>query len=96
MRGCHLAAPRLLRYEIENSAGKKRIHEGWKTEDLRRALDAFSRWQLKWFDLPPAQCLETAAQTGLSAYDTAYLCLARELNAELLTLDEKLAKACAK
>ena len=34
-----------------------------------------------------------AAATGLSAYDASYLWLARELNADLLTLDNALAAA---
>jgi predicted nucleic acid-binding protein len=34
-----------------------------------------------------------AAETGLTAYDASYLWLSRHLNAELVTLDRKLAKA---
>ena len=37
--------------------------------------------------------LELAATTGLTAYDASYLWLARQLGAELVTLDKQLAKA---
>ena len=39
--------------------------------------------------------LELAATTGLTAYDASYLWLARQLGAELVTLDKQLAKAQA-
>jgi predicted nucleic acid-binding protein len=39
--------------------------------------------------------LELAESTGLTAYDASYLWLARELSAELVTLDGQLAKAAA-
>ncbi len=37
--------------------------------------------------------LEVAAATGPTAYDASYLWLARQLGAELVTLDRELAKA---
>ena len=40
--------------------------------------------------------LDLAERTGLTAYDASYLWLARELKAELVTLDRKLAAAEAK
>ncbi len=39
--------------------------------------------------------LELAAATGLTAYDASYLWLARQLGAELVTLDRQLARAAA-
>jgi hypothetical protein len=39
------------------------------------------------------KALELAAATGLTAYDASYLWLARELGAELVTLDRRLANA---
>ena len=40
--------------------------------------------------------LDLAERTGLTAYDASYLWLARELEAELVTLDRKLAAVEAK
>jgi predicted nucleic acid-binding protein len=37
--------------------------------------------------------LELAASTGLTAYDASYLWLSRQLEAELVTLDQQLAMA---
>ncbi|WP_254065926.1 type II toxin-antitoxin system VapC family toxin [Acidisoma sp. L85] len=37
--------------------------------------------------------LELASETGLTAYDASYLWLARQLKAELVTLDRQLAHA---
>jgi predicted nucleic acid-binding protein len=37
--------------------------------------------------------VDLAEATGLTAYDASYLWLARTLNAELVTLDRKLAAA---
>jgi predicted nucleic acid-binding protein len=37
--------------------------------------------------------LDLAEPTGLTAYDASYLWVARSLNAELVTLDRKLAAA---
>jgi predicted nucleic acid-binding protein len=39
--------------------------------------------------------LQLAARFGLSSYDASYLWLARELNAELVTLHQHLARAAA-
>ena len=39
------------------------------------------------------ETLEAATATGLTAYDASYLWLARQLGAELVTLDSQLAKA---
>ena len=39
--------------------------------------------------------LEVAAATDLTAYDAGYLWLARQLGAELVTLDRQLAEAAA-
>ena len=40
-----------------------------------------------------AAVMDLAEATGLTAYDASYLWLARELEAELVTLDRKLAAA---
>lgn len=38
------------------------------------------------------QVVQLALATGLSAYDAAYLWLSRQLQAELVTLDQRLAR----
>ena len=39
--------------------------------------------------------IDLAIGTGLTAYDASYLWLSRQLGAELVTLDRRLAKAAA-
>jgi len=46
-------------------------------------------------DIDFGDLLELAGDTGLTAYDASYLWLARELHAELVTLDRRLAAAAA-
>ena len=41
------------------------------------------------------QVISLAAQTGLTGYDASYLWLARQLGAELVTLDRQLERAAA-
>jgi predicted nucleic acid-binding protein len=45
---------------------------------------------------PPAEALELAAAYSLSAYDAAYLALASQLRAPLVTFDHKLGKAAVR
>ena len=40
--------------------------------------------------IPPEGLVDVARSTGLTAYDAAYLWLARELEVELVTLDVRL------
>ncbi len=87
------AAPRLLRYELASIAFKKvklkRLDMTW----AQQLLDQFSLWDLLWYDPSPTKVFETAARTGLSAYDAAYLWLAGDLRAELVTLDAEMERA---
>lgn len=95
LRGLNLVAPRLLRYEITSVALKKRRANPDDGQDIARALQRYRALRIREFDLPTALIYETAAATGLSGYDAAYLALARALGAPLVTLDAKLAAAAA-
>lgn len=57
------------------------------------ALATFSRLRIILHDLDPLPVFRLVARTRLTAYDAAYLWLARFLSADLVTLDEKLARA---
>ena len=87
-----LVAPRLLVYELLNTAAKKLRRHPDQAAAIRagvtRALaDDFA---IYWSDVEPGPVLELAGTTGLSAYDASYLWLARHLGAELVTLDADL------
>jgi predicted nucleic acid-binding protein len=90
-----LVAPGLLAFELANICLiKSRRHP-----DLRPALLAAfrlrDRLRVEEVAVDHHDALRLAAETGLTAYDASYLWLARQLEAELVTLDEQLAKAAA-
>jgi predicted nucleic acid-binding protein len=90
LEGRPLFAPTLLRYELASVALKKAMETPEKGEDLVAALDLFLRLQIQEVQTPPASLIKTAQEARLTAYDAAYLWLARELDAELVTLDSRL------
>jgi len=90
-----LVAPRLLAYELMNAALKKlRKHPDPSAlirSGVSKALsDDFT---IFWSDVEPDEVLELATQSRLTAYDAAYLWLARHLDAELVTFDTALEAA---
>ena len=93
VRHATLRAPNLIGFEVANACLKKiRAAPG----ERKKLLEAFSLLDalsinLEAVDLKAAVVL--AEQTKLSLYDASYLWLARALDAELVTLDEKLARA---
>ncbi len=93
VRHATLWAPSLIGFEVANACLKKIRAASGERERLLEAfslLDALSI-SLETVDLKAAIVL--AEQTKLSLYDASYLWLARTLDAELVTLDEKLARA---
>lgn len=87
-----LVAPRLLAYELANTAIRKiRKHPGHAAAiraAVARALD--DDVAIVWSDVEAGPVLDLALGTGLTAYDASYLWLARHLGAELVTLDADL------
>lgn len=91
--GRPLLAPSLLPYEIAN-IGLKKLRQGQM--DAAAATAAVAMYEDADVRLMPVDTdavFALAAATGLSAYGASYLWLARELNADLLTLDNALAAA---
>lgn len=93
LRGRRLVAPGLLWYEMSEVA---RVKCAARPEEAGGILDQFQMARrlpivLKapdWAVLP-----KSALDAGLSAYDAAYLCLARSLEVPLATFDRKLEEA---
>lgn len=88
-----LVAPSLLRYEIASVAAGKARRREVSVDAAAEALATFSRLRIILHDLDPLPVFRLVAGTRLTAYDAAYLWLARVLSADLVTLDEKLARA---
>jgi predicted nucleic acid-binding protein len=93
LSGATLAAPALLAFEVANVAVKKlRRHPQQRAAVL--AAHALSlRLSIETVAVDTAAVLSVAEETGLTAYDASYLWLARELRADLVTLDAALGLA---
>jgi predicted nucleic acid-binding protein len=88
-----MVVPSLFRYEVANLlATHARIS---KIDLTQRALALVVRWPLMVDMKTPSidSHIRTALETGLSAYDTAYLEVALRRNLPIATVDRKLAKA---
>ena len=92
MSGKSLWAPRLLNYEVLSVAIKK-LRKGAPRARLQVALSDFKRQAIDIADPLLEEQFALAQRYDLSAYDAAYLWLAAELHAPLLTFDKQLAQA---
>ena len=89
-------APSLLPYELVNVAAHKVRRNELSLEAATIALRAYSDLQIALYDPDLLDVLRITFRARLTAYDAAYLWLARSLSTDLVTLDGKLAKAWAK
>lgn len=93
LSGKTLHAPSLLDHELVSVALKKR-KAGWPAESIDLALADYAVHCIELHRTADVVGQYTlAVQYKLSAYDAAYLWLAAELRAPLVTFDEKLAAA---
>lgn len=88
-----LAAPDHIIYEVGNSIWK---NTQLTDKDAESAINSFLRLGIQLF--PPSmgrasRSMKIAKERKISFYDAAYLQLAEELNAALLTTDEKQSQA---
>jgi len=93
LHGADLAAPQLLSYEIASLAAVKLRRRLVSRRAADSALALFGRLDLRLHAVDSADAFDTAARTGLTAHDGAYLWLARALGATLVTLDRRVARA---
>ena len=88
-----LVAPALLWFEMANVCITKiRAHP----TEREKILDAFriaANLSIQVLDVDHAAVVELADETGLTAYDAAYLWLTRHFRATLVTLDKRLDNA---
>jgi predicted nucleic acid-binding protein len=93
LRGCTLHAPVLLRFEVASACLKKIRAAPSERDALLDALSLLDALTIELQNVDLKQVLALAERTALSWYDASYLWLARILDAELVTLDDKLAAA---
>jgi predicted nucleic acid-binding protein len=93
LRGVRLVAPVLLPFEMASICLKKMRRDPASGGALLDAFDRFRRLQIASLEVDHAAVIELANRAGLSSYDASYLWLARQLGAELVTLDARLEAA---
>ena len=93
LSGAALYAPRLIEVEMASVCLKKIRNAGYPRDVVMRLYLAYPNVGIRKMDVEFVEAIELAERLQLSLYDASYLWLARHLGAELVTLDEKLAKA---
>ena len=92
-RAEHVDAPGLLWYEMASVCAKKIHRHPQAADDLSTALREATDLPVRTHNVDPLDAVMVAQETGLSAYDASYLWLARHLDADLVTLDQRLRAA---
>lgn len=93
LTGATLAAPALLAFEIANTAVKKLRRHPEQRAALLAAYTFSLGLPIETVAVDIAAVVSVAEQSRLTAYDASYLWLARELRADLVTLDAALGLA---
>ena len=93
LAGEDLFAPSLVAYELASVARKKVLARPEQREAIAWALEQVLTLDVQRIDVDQPAVLELALDAEITTYDAAYLWLARQLNASLVTLDAELAAA---
>ena len=87
-----LVAPNLLSFELANACFANSRRHPAQAAALATAFALRRRLAVEESEVDHDDAVALAARTGLTAYDVSYLWLARQLQAELVTLDAKLGR----
>ena len=90
-----LVAPALLGFELANVCLIKARRHPEQRPALTAAFRLRHQLAIEEVAVDHDRTLELATTNGLTAYDASYLWLTRQLGAELVTLDQQLARADA-
>lgn len=93
LRDARLHAPQLLGFEVSNACLKKIRAAPHERQALLEAFSLLDELAIELHAIDLREAIALAEQTKLSVYDVSYLWLANALGAELVTLDDKLARA---
>ncbi len=88
-----LVAPGCLPWEMGNALSALIRRRRLTVAEATRGLDIFNDIRIRLAEVNVGRAVQTAAKTGLYAYDAYYLECARKTRAPLLTIDRKLRKA---
>lgn len=94
LEGAAVFAPYLLKFEMANAAWKRARRRPREATEIFNALSVMldHRWSIAWQDVDVADAVLIAHAINMTAYDASYLWLAGSLGADLITLDERLAR----
>lgn len=95
IRGETVLAPQLIDYELANICWKRVRRQPDTQGETMAMLSTLAFVTMTRLTVPPAEVAALAIRTGLSAYDASYLWLAIARDAELVTLDARLARVNA-
>jgi len=93
LAGGSLVAPGLLGFELASICLKKMRAHPPKAAQILAAFRMARRLAIEFVDVPHEEVVTLARQTGLTTYDASYLWLVRHLGGDLVTLDERVARA---
>lgn len=93
LRGASLHAPSLIGFEVANACLKKMRARPAERQALFDAFSLFDELSIAPQAVDLMEAIVLAERAKLSLYDASYLWLASALGAELVTLDERLARA---
>jgi len=93
LSGSRLAAPGLLFFEVASVCLKKLKRYPERRQSILKAFEMLRRLTIETVEVDHAEVVLLAERNGLTAYDASYLWLARRLEAELVTLDQRLNEA---
>ncbi len=93
LSGSRLAAPELLFFEVASVCLKKLKRYPDRRQSILKAFEMLRRLAIESVEVDHAEVVLLAERNGLTAFDASYLWLARRLEAELVTLDQRLEKA---
>jgi predicted nucleic acid-binding protein len=88
-----LVAPSLLWHEVANVCIKKIRAHPTERDRILAALRMAANLEIHLLEVDHGGVVELADESGLTAYDAAYLWMAHHLGARLVTLDRRLADA---
>ena len=96
LRSAVLTAPPLLWFEMVNVCLTKLHRSPGRRDVILQAFAMQAGLPIESAEVDHANVLRLAEQFGLTGYDASYLWLAQQLDAELVTLDRKLALAAGR
>ena len=96
LEGADLFAPVLISFELANTCAKKIRTRPDERDSLLSAFGMLDSFGIREIDVEFSPIIQMAESARLSTYDASYLWLAKHLGCELITLDERLAKAAKK